>query len=265
LTSIPHASALPSSATRAGPSSLPSSATCVGPSPPCRATPLCTGPVEQRSCAPATPFYRATRARRPPAVLCHDRPPHRRRRHRGWLPLHRPPTSSRRSSPCAWPRRRTALLPQNGRRPTMRPSLASPRLKRRPLTPPKPATPPSPARTRNGRTPPPYNPPLPWSPLRAGRPLLEEARLTFTRHCCSRRPPPSSTFTPRPSPSTTFGASSTSSSTLTPTTSTASAISFYWSSANSPSKRTSSPSRDTQVRLLASLPGSALLPCALWE
>jgi hypothetical protein len=43
LTSIPHASALPSSATRAGPS------------PPYRAAPLRAGPAEQRSYAPATP------------------------------------------------------------------------------------------------------------------------------------------------------------------------------------------------------------------
>ena len=49
--------------------------------------------------------------------------------------------------------------------------------------PPKSATLPSPARTGNGRSslPPPCNPPLPWSPLREGRPLLQEARQTFTR------------------------------------------------------------------------------------
>jgi hypothetical protein len=47
--------------------------------------------------------------------------------------------------------------------------------------PPKPTTLPSPMRTGNGRAPPqPYNPPLLWSPLRAGRPFLEEARPTFT-------------------------------------------------------------------------------------
>jgi hypothetical protein len=37
---------------------------------------------------------------------------------------------------------------------------------------------------------PPYTPPLPWIPLRVGWLHLQEVRLTFTRPCCSRRPPP---------------------------------------------------------------------------
>jgi hypothetical protein len=243
LTSIPHAS------------TLSCSASCTGSSTPCRAANRVSAsllPAEQcrvrrplsslprRPCAPAScPGYAMTA---PPAPPTPRLPP--------WirlpLLLHRHPTASRSSSPSAWSRTRTALLPQTGRRSTRRPLLAWPRPKRRPPAPRKPVTPPSPTRKGKGNghaPPPPYTPPLPWILLQVGRLHLQEVRLTFTQPCCSRRLPPSSTFTPRPLPSTTSGASSTSSSTSTPTTSTDGAISFCWSSANSPFKHTSSPPR----------------------